>query len=209
MSASAKSQQVRLGLSAIRGIGDEVAERIEAARLTGGPFTDMADTARRGGLTTAQLEALATAGAFGCFERGGRSRREALWAAGAVAQAASPHKLDGIVVGEKAPPLDSMSTIEEMASDLWSTGISLAGHPMQLVREELTAQADPFLGGPAHRRAQHHRAGGRRGDPPPTALDSGRHDLHQPGRRDGNDQHHLFGGRRGPGTARSRVQLPP
>jgi len=132
--------QVRLGLAAIRGIGKEVAERIEAARSGGGPFADMADTARRAGLTTAQLEALATAGAFGCFDRGGRSRREALWAAGAVAQVASPHKLDGIVVGEKAPPLESMSTIEEMASDIWSTGISLEGHPVQLVREDLTAK---------------------------------------------------------------------
>ena len=38
---------------------------------------------RRSGVSVAQAEALATAGAFDCF---GLARREALWAAGAIAQ---------------------------------------------------------------------------------------------------------------------------
>ena len=70
---------VRLGLSSVRTLGDAVAERIEAERIAGGSYLDMTDLARRAGLTTAHLEALATADAFAGF---GLSRREALWARG-------------------------------------------------------------------------------------------------------------------------------
>ncbi|MGH9106401.1 MAG: error-prone DNA polymerase, partial [Acidimicrobiales bacterium] len=71
---------VRLGISYVRNIGDELSKRIAA----GQPYGGMEDVVRRCGLSVAQAEALATAGAFGCFEM---SRREALWAAGAIAQA--------------------------------------------------------------------------------------------------------------------------
>ncbi|HUR49043.1 MAG TPA: error-prone DNA polymerase [Acidimicrobiales bacterium] len=130
---------VRLGLSAIRGIGSDLAQKIEAVRDARGPFVDMADVASRAQLSAAQVEALATAGAFGCFQAGGARRRDALWAAGAVAQAAAPEKLDGIVVGADAPPLDSMTTTEEMASDIWATGIAVSGHPVELIRSKLDA----------------------------------------------------------------------
>ena len=134
----AEEPAVRLGLSSIRGIGEELAKKIEAVRKVGGPFVDMADVASRAELGAAQVEALATAGAFGCFHAGGARRRDALWAAGAVAQAAAPEKLDGIVVGADAPPLDSMTTAEEMASDIWATGIAVSGHPVELIRSKLT-----------------------------------------------------------------------
>ena len=71
---------VRLGISYVRTVGPDMAERIAAGR----PYDGMEDLVRRCGLSVAQTEALATAGAFECFELG---RREALWAAGAVAQA--------------------------------------------------------------------------------------------------------------------------
>ncbi|MBV9823733.1 MAG: error-prone DNA polymerase, partial [Actinobacteria bacterium] len=73
---------VRLGLSSVRSIGDELAERIVAERDRGGAFSSLSELARRVGLSTVQLEALATAGAF---EGLGTSRREALWVAGAAA----------------------------------------------------------------------------------------------------------------------------
>ena len=75
---------VRLGLSSVRHVGDEMAVRIEAIRGAGGEFADMEDLVRRTGMTTAQTEALATAGALSGF---GLTRREALWAAGPVARA--------------------------------------------------------------------------------------------------------------------------
>ena len=51
-----------------------------AAIVAGQPYADLEDFARRTALPAPVLEALATAGAFGCF---GIGRREALWAAGA------------------------------------------------------------------------------------------------------------------------------
>jgi error-prone DNA polymerase len=69
---------VRLGLESVRHVGRTMAERI----VTGQPYADMEDLVRRTGVSTAQMEALATAGAL---ESQRLSRREALWAAGAVA----------------------------------------------------------------------------------------------------------------------------
>ncbi len=77
---------VRLGLEYVRHIGRDLAQRIEVAQ----PFADMEDLVRRTGVSSAQLEALATAGALGCFSEVGNDaadRRVALWAAGAIAQA--------------------------------------------------------------------------------------------------------------------------
>jgi error-prone DNA polymerase len=71
---------VRLGLEYVRQIGRDVADRIAASQ----PYTGMEDLVRRTGVTTAQLEALATGGALNGLPEG-RNRREALWAAGAVA----------------------------------------------------------------------------------------------------------------------------
>ena len=51
---------VRLGIGSVRSIGEDLAKEIAAGR----PYTDMEDLARRCRLTSAQLEALATAGAF-------------------------------------------------------------------------------------------------------------------------------------------------
>jgi error-prone DNA polymerase len=101
----------------------------------------MADLARRTGLGTAQLESLATAGAFGCFAL---SRREALWSAGAVAQAARPGHLDGMVTGVRelaalARHLPVMTGAEEVVADLWATGITPGSYPTQFVRDRLDA----------------------------------------------------------------------
>ncbi|HWE55084.1 MAG TPA: error-prone DNA polymerase, partial [Acidimicrobiales bacterium] len=77
---SAGGAAVRLGFSYVRGIGDELASRLAA----GQPYRDIEEVVTRAGLTRAQAEALATAGAFEGF---GMSRRSALWTAGAVAAA--------------------------------------------------------------------------------------------------------------------------
>ena len=67
-----------------------------------------------------QLEAMATAGAFGCF---GLERREALWAVGALSQS-RPDRLEGVVTGARAPTLPGMTPVEESVADLWATGVS-------------------------------------------------------------------------------------
>jgi error-prone DNA polymerase len=128
-----EERAVRLGLGTVRTIGDALAERIVAARESGDPFRDMVDVAARVQLTRAQVEALATAGAFGCF---GVARREALWAAGAVA-GERPDRLPGTTVGTEAPPLPGMDEIELAVADVWSTGLSPDSFPTQFVRERL------------------------------------------------------------------------
>ena len=126
---------VRLGIDSVRGIGDDLAEVIAAGR----PYRDMEDLARRVEPTLPQLEALATAGVFASF--GGAdgeplSRREALWAAGAVAEGGAD-KLAGIVTGVEAPHLPGMDPREEALADLWATGVSPDGHPTRFVRDDL------------------------------------------------------------------------
>ncbi len=123
---------VRLGLSYVRTLGAEVAEAVAAGR----PYAGMEDVVRRCGLTEAQVEALATAGAFGCF---GRDRRAALWGAGAVSQS-RPGRLAGVVTGADAPMLPGMSEVEEAAADLWATGVSPDSSPAQFARPWLDEQ---------------------------------------------------------------------
>jgi error-prone DNA polymerase len=120
---------VRLGIGSVRSVGTELAERIAAGR----PYTDMADFALRTAAGAAHIEALATAGAFDCF---GVSRRAALWAAGAVAQL-SPDRLAGTVVGDRAPILPRLMAAERSMADLWATGITPDGHPMEHMRADL------------------------------------------------------------------------
>jgi error-prone DNA polymerase len=126
---------VRTGLSTVRTIGEDVAEHIVAERENG-PYKDMVDLSRRTQLTRAQIEALATAGAFGCFDV---DRREALWAAGAVA-GDRPDRLPGTTVGAEAPVLPGMDGIELAVADVWATGLSPDSFPTQFVREWLTSQ---------------------------------------------------------------------
>ncbi|MDQ3943630.1 MAG: error-prone DNA polymerase [Actinomycetota bacterium] len=126
---------VRIGLRYVRNLGDALLERIEAERAAGGPFVSLEDFARRTGASTAACEALATAGAFGCFEL---SRRDALWAAAALREA-RPDKLPGLVTGVEAPALPGMTPVEEAAADLWSMGLSPTSHPTEFARPDLDA----------------------------------------------------------------------
>jgi error-prone DNA polymerase len=127
---------IRIGLSTIRTIGEEVATRIATERSDHGPYQSMADLSRRTELARTQLEALATAGAFDCFEV---NRRSALWAAGAVA-GDRPDRLPGTTVGAEAPALPGMDDIETAVADVWATGLSPDSFPTQFVRKWLTSQ---------------------------------------------------------------------
>jgi len=131
---------VRLGLSYVRGIGPDLAARIAA----GQPYASLDDLARRSGVSRPQLEALATAGACASLPLldgaapGSPRRREALWAAGALAGGV-PGRLPGIVVGTDAPALAEMTPVDVTAADLWATGVTTADHPFAHMRPELDA----------------------------------------------------------------------
>ncbi|WP_043721709.1 error-prone DNA polymerase [Kutzneria sp. 744] len=124
---------IRLGIGTIRTIGDKLAERIVDEREENGPYRGMVDLAGRIGLTTPQLEAFATAGAFKSL---GLERREALWAAGAAARERTG-RLPGTVTGTDAPMLPGMDEVEVAAADVWATGISPDSYPIQFVRRKL------------------------------------------------------------------------
>ena len=145
---------VRLGLASVKGVGAGLAEVIAAGR----PYADMEDLVRRSGIGRPGLEALATSGALaslgGASVRTGRNgdaasdggggarpltRREALWAAGAAAEA-RPDRLPGTVVGTKAPQLPEMDEIEEMSADLQTLGLSPGASPMAFARAKLTGR---------------------------------------------------------------------
>ncbi len=124
---------VRLGLAGVTSVGEDAAERIVAERARGGAYASMTDLTRRVALTSAQVEALATAGAFEGF---GLSRREALWSAGPAAQE-SPGQLEGTTVLSEAPMLPGMSDAEVTMADLWATTIAPDSHPMDHVRDAM------------------------------------------------------------------------
>ncbi|WP_406197113.1 error-prone DNA polymerase [Kitasatospora sp. NBC_01560] len=129
LTAGKPQPAVRLGLDTVRGIGTPQAELIAA----GQPYADLEDFARRTGLPAPALEALATAGAFGCF---GLGRRQALWAAGAFA-GVSAALIPGTTPGTEAPPLPELTPVEETIADLWATGTSATSHPVQHLRAHL------------------------------------------------------------------------
>jgi error-prone DNA polymerase len=122
---------IRLGLADVRNLGADPA----AAVVAGQPYRDLEDFARRTRLPAPALEALATAGAFGCF---GISRREALWAAGAAATIRAG-QLPGTTPGLAAPPLPPMTAAEETFADLWATG-TYGIHPIEHIRPDLADQ---------------------------------------------------------------------
>ncbi|AEE45870.1 error-prone DNA polymerase [Cellulomonas fimi] len=130
-----RSLAVRLGLASVRSVGEDVAQRLVDERRAHGPFADLRDLVRRVRLSTAQLEALATAGALDSL---GGTRREALWAAGALAQE-GPDTLPGVSVGVAAPMLPGLSDVEAATADVWATGVSVDSYPTQFVREGLDA----------------------------------------------------------------------
>jgi error-prone DNA polymerase len=127
--------EVRLGLGSVRHIGDELAERIVDERKAHGPFTSLLDLTQRVQLSVPQTEALATAGALGCF---GITRREGLWAAGAAATE-RPDRLPGVGSSSHIPSLPGMTELELAAADVWATGISPDSYPTQFLRENLDA----------------------------------------------------------------------
>jgi error-prone DNA polymerase len=131
-----KQPALRLGLSSVRGIGDDLAAKIVVERQSNGHYRSMADLSRRIGMSSEQLEALATAGAFECF---GGTRREALWGAGAAAEY-RPGQLELAATSEeRVPPLPAMTEPEQLMADLWATGITRDCYPTALIRDRLTA----------------------------------------------------------------------
>ena len=182
--------EVRLGLGSVRHIGDELAERLVDERKANGPFTSLLDLTGRLQLSVPQTEALATAGALGCF---GISRREGLWAAGAAATQ-RPDRLPGVGSSSHVPSLPGMTELELAAADVWATGVSPDSYP-----DPVPARGPRRDGRGSRRPAavgarRHPGAGGRGGDPPAAAGHGAGRDVHEPRGRDRDGQRAVFAG---------------
>ena len=132
---------VRVGLGYVRGARHTEIAAIVAERDSGGLFASAADLAARAPACSATLEALAWAGACDALCPGGR--REALWQLGAAAPAVAVP--DGAQLAfdfdVQAPPLPRQTRWDRMLADYASTGVSLAEHPLRLMRQGVTTAA--------------------------------------------------------------------
>ena len=129
---------VRLGLTAIKGIGGELAGRIVEARESGGPFLDLMDLDTRVNPDRAELDALAWSGALETLS--GDVRREALWKAGVMGNRASAAAADQLQLAlplPLAPDLPTETGWTRLRAEYETVGIASGDHPARLMRHEL------------------------------------------------------------------------
>ncbi|MDH4149095.1 MAG: error-prone DNA polymerase [Betaproteobacteria bacterium] len=121
---------VRLGLSMIKGLHEQAAVRIVAARQAL-PFTDTTDLARRAQLDPSELRRLADAGALASLAG---HRRQAHWEAAGI----SPETgLNMPVIEVHQPALPPPSEGLDIVCDYASLGLTLGRHPLSLLRQRL------------------------------------------------------------------------
>jgi error-prone DNA polymerase len=139
------TRTVRLGLSLIKGISEDVAMRIYEEREMRGTFASLADLIRRVALRPDAQENLIAAGACDCF---GLQRREMLWHIGLfIAPMGFRDKRTRKHGGQQMPlPLPTMqdhvelprTTLwERMADEYRVLGLSVLHHPLGLLRRKL------------------------------------------------------------------------
>ena len=132
---------VRIGLGYVQGVKEEEIKALIAERDRNGPYVDAGDLAARSGASRDTLERLAWSGA--CDDL---PRREALWQMGVVTPGRSVPggvQLSLPLSPPDAPALREMTAWERMVADYGSFKISIAEHPMALLRPELPQPVAP------------------------------------------------------------------
>jgi len=128
---------LRLGFRQIRGLGEEDAAWISAARGNG--YRSVADVWRRAGTPPRLLYRLAEADAFAAL---GLTRRKAQWQARALASEGPlplfERDLDGEVIHEPPVTLPEMTEGEQIIEDYATMRLTLRRHPLALLRHLLT-----------------------------------------------------------------------
>jgi error-prone DNA polymerase len=134
------SLALRLGFRLLMGFGEEAARAVVAARERG-PFSSLADIARRTGLDRARLQSMAEAGAF---EEVSRGRRQAAWTLqGLWTELPLFAALEPREEPAELPPHDALS---ELQADFRTVGLSVRRHPVSLIRRPLEAMGCLPLG---------------------------------------------------------------
>jgi error-prone DNA polymerase len=125
---------LRLGFHLVRGLGEVQRARLERA-LSGGPFADLVDFARRTQLEKEAMENLAVAGAFSPWFS---SRREAMWSLRALDEREARGTLGKLMnVEEQTITFAPLAPKQRTAFDLWSTGVTPQSQVMEHFRSEL------------------------------------------------------------------------
>jgi error-prone DNA polymerase len=127
---------VRLGFSYVKGLGETVGARLEAARASG-PFRDLRDFCGRTGLDRRLVERLI---AVGVFDRLGRPRRELLWEVPAILEELRAGELPGLAAAAEPAGLEPPSELEEANLDYRLLGLPLSRHALEFYRPTLLAQ---------------------------------------------------------------------
>ncbi|MCK6502806.1 error-prone DNA polymerase [Myxococcota bacterium] len=127
---------VRLGLRLVKGLPETSAHRVAQAR-TQGIFRGVGDLQARAGLGRDDLLRLARADALHALGPPGQAwdRRQAAWA---VQGLYDLPLFRGLSRDEGAAPLPSPSPEEALQEDYDVVGLSVDGHPIGLVRQELS-----------------------------------------------------------------------
>jgi error-prone DNA polymerase len=123
---------LRLGLRLIGGLSADLGARIVAARAST-PFRDLADLARRAGMNRFERERLADAGALRVLSG---HRHRARWESSGIERTLP--LLDN--VAEERPTLRPPTLAENVFADYATHGLSLAAHPLGLIRKNLQAR---------------------------------------------------------------------
>lgn len=145
-------KQVRVGLKYVRGLRKEIGEMIIAERdrvntgstnsspsanLSAVPYTSVEDLIRRvPEINKREIRALSLAGALN-FDNTVH-RREALWQSELAIQPAGELFTEAIKEAGDTSFLQRMEGLQLVEADLKKTGISIGGHPMAFLREELS-----------------------------------------------------------------------
>jgi error-prone DNA polymerase len=129
---------VRLGLRQVKGLKEDEAMSLMAARARG--LCGIDDYILRSGLSRRSLELLAEADAFAAL---GLSRRQALWAVKGKADEVGAERAAPLVarqsVQEAQVQLPFMSQPKEVAEDYRTTSLTLRQHPVSFFRGDLAA----------------------------------------------------------------------
>ena len=127
----AQQPPVRLGLRLVKGLSEDVAQRIEQARREG-PFESVQDLARRARLDPADLKRLAGADALRSLAG---HRRQQVWEA--AAWQPPPELLKDAPIDEPQLELLPAPEGEEILFDYSALKLTLRSHPLKLLRPVL------------------------------------------------------------------------
>jgi error-prone DNA polymerase len=116
----------------VSGLSAGLGERIAAARAQS-PFRDLADLCHRAGLNRFERERLADAGALRVISS---HRHRARWESSGIERGLPLIH----AVAEERPALRPPSLAENVFADYATHGLSLAAHPLQLIRKALLAR---------------------------------------------------------------------